>query len=231
MTRETAYYLDNMYKKLSRGLAILFINSMGIVMKWSTLKLRGGQSVLGTEGDATWSSLQEGKTWTEWDLASLLGTSRFWGDGCGVARCGVITGIVVEHRHGEPLLNPSFIRLREPLLWLPVSYGRRFSRRWRRLDGSATDLPPSNSIPTPLPPPWVPAEIVSTYYRKRQKLSHRTKILRSNHSNYETTYASICCCISSWGCCCSYFHIVFYSAIQLLCCSQTSHRKWLRLTN
>jgi hypothetical protein len=33
MTRETAYYLDNMYKKLSRGLAILFINSMGIVMK------------------------------------------------------------------------------------------------------------------------------------------------------------------------------------------------------
>lgn len=145
MTRETAYYLDNMYKMFSRGLAILFINSMGIVMKWSTLKLRGGQSVLRTEGDATWSSLQEGKTWTEWDLASLLGTSRFWGDGCGVAGCGVITGIIVEHRHGEPLLNPIFIRLREPILWLPVSYGRRFSRRWRRLDGSATDLPPSNS--------------------------------------------------------------------------------------
>jgi hypothetical protein len=33
MTRETAYYLDNMYKMFSRGLAILFINSMGIVMK------------------------------------------------------------------------------------------------------------------------------------------------------------------------------------------------------
>jgi hypothetical protein len=41
----------------------------------------------------TWPSLQGGQTGTEpeWARASLLGTSRFWGNGCGVARYGVIT--------------------------------------------------------------------------------------------------------------------------------------------
>jgi hypothetical protein len=33
------------------------------------------------------------------------------------------------------------------------------------------------------------AAIVSFYFRKRRKLSRRTKILRSNRPNYETPYA------------------------------------------
>jgi hypothetical protein len=69
------------------------------------------------------------------------------------------------------------------LLWFSISYGGRFFRRRRRLDGSSTDMPPPNSIP----PPRIPDEmvtplaaIVSTYYRKRRKLSHRIKILQTH---------------------------------------------------
>jgi hypothetical protein len=65
-------------------------------------------------------------------------------------------------------------------LWLCDSYGGRFSQRWRRLDRSSTDMPPSNSIPPPrIPIEMVPplAVIVSTYYRKRRKHQNLTKRL------------------------------------------------------